>query len=102
MNKSILPVTLALSLITTCLLVIMCILGVTHYTASQKSEEAEQILKYTTDYYKAETLAVETLSSHPDGNAFFTIPINEEKELEVTAEISQDKIDILSWNTEKR
>jgi hypothetical protein len=100
MNKSILPVTLAFSLVITCLLVIMCILGVTQYTASEKLKQAEQKIQYTTDYYTAETRAAELLSTHSDGSAFFSVPINNEKELEVVAEISQGKINVLKWNTE--
>lgn len=100
MKNSILPVTLALSLTITFLLVIMCILGVTQHTASEKLKQAEQKLQYTTDYYAAETRATELLSKHSDGSAFFSIPINDAKELEVAAEISQGKINVLKWNTE--
>lgn len=102
MSKSIFPVTLLISLITTILLVMMCFLGVTYYNASQKLDEAEKKLKYTTDYYAAETLAAETLSAHPEGSIFFSLPINAKKELEVAAQVSQGKIDVLRWNTEKR
>lgn len=130
MRKSILPITLALTLVATLILVVLCFTASVYIAADNDMKTAEKNRTYTDKYYAAETTAAEIISGYADGSSnsgltsgqsgkvtydspqgdiliikasgsvSFSVPISAGKELDVIANASENHLNILKWTVE--
>ena len=127
-RKTYLGAGVASVLITMIVLLIACFAALTFLSARSEMKLSQKSETYCTDYYQAETLAVEILtdffeekaeitedkegnlvynSAHGDivihrenSGLRFTVPINQKQGLRVAANISAEGIDISQWTVQ--